>query len=123
MQQDLFVLQCAMLVRWLCLAGLIILSVANAGSAAGPSSGDVFTSSFLVRFKRNIDRTTAHEIANKYGYDNLGTVSKRNFLKLYSEIFIDQAHKLVDFKFNFSLSLSGDWKLLFINRNCHYAAH
>lgn len=65
---------CAMLVRWLSLAGLIILSVANAGTAAGQSSGDVFTSSFLVRFKRNVDTEYAHEIANKYGYDNLGTV-------------------------------------------------
>lgn len=52
-----------------------MLSVAKAGSAAGPSSGDVFTSSFLVRFKRNVDSDYAHEIANKYGYDNLGTVS------------------------------------------------
>lgn len=65
---------CAMLVRWLSLAGLIILSVANAETAAGQSSGDVFTSSFLVRFKRNVDTEYAHEIANKYGYDNLGTV-------------------------------------------------
>lgn len=62
-------------VRWLSLAGLIILSMANAGTAAGASaSGDVFTSSFLVRFKRNVDTEYAHEIANKYGYDNLGTV-------------------------------------------------
>lgn len=62
-----------MLVRWLSLAaGLIILSAAIVGSAV--PSGDVFTSSFLVRFKRNVDTGYAHEIANKYGYDNLGTV-------------------------------------------------
>ncbi|GAB0093699.1 hypothetical protein DMENIID0001_088720 [Sergentomyia squamirostris] len=58
-------------VTWLCLLGLIF-SVATVSS----SSGDVFTSSFLVRFKRNIDNDVAHEIANKYGYDNLGSVSK-----------------------------------------------
>lgn len=64
----------AMPVRWLTLARLIILSVVIAEAATGPSSGDVFTSSFLVRFKRNVDTEYAHEIANKYGYDNLGTV-------------------------------------------------
>lgn len=51
---------------------MIILSAAIVGSAV--PSGDVFTSSFLVRFKRNVDTEYAHEIANKYGYDNLGTV-------------------------------------------------
>ena len=61
-------------VRWLSLAGLIILSVAAGPSSSAASSGDVFTSSFLVRFKRNVDAKYAHEIANKYGYDNLGTV-------------------------------------------------
>lgn len=62
-----------MQVRWLSLRGLIILLWAAIVNAAVPS-GDVFTSSFLVRFKKNVDKDYAHEIANKYGYDNLGTV-------------------------------------------------
>ena len=36
---------------------------------------DVFTSSFLVRFRRSVDNDFAHKVANKYGFENLGAVS------------------------------------------------
>ncbi|XP_055678507.1 neuroendocrine convertase 2 [Lutzomyia longipalpis] len=57
-------------VTWLCLLGLIFTA-----ATVSSSSGDVFTSSFLVRFKRNVHNEVAHEIANKYGYDNLGSLA------------------------------------------------
>lgn len=65
-----------MLMGWWSLAGLIVFSAVIVGSAV--PSGDVFTSSFLVRFKRNVESSYAHEIANKYGYDNLGPVRKQD---------------------------------------------
>lgn len=39
---------------------------------------DVFTSSFLVRFRRSIDNDFAHKVADKYGFENLGAVSSTN---------------------------------------------
>lgn len=60
----------AMQITWFCLLGLIYC----AGSVS--SSGEVFTSSFLVRFKRNVNSEMAHQIASKYGFENIGTVSK-----------------------------------------------
>uniref|UniRef100_A0A1B0AWM9 Uncharacterized protein n=1 Tax=Glossina palpalis gambiensis TaxID=67801 RepID=A0A1B0AWM9_9MUSC len=33
---------------------------------------DVFTSSFLVRFRRKVDNDFAHKVASKYGFDNIG---------------------------------------------------
>lgn len=36
---------------------------------------DVFTSSFLVRFRNSVDNDFAHSVAQKYGFDNLGAVS------------------------------------------------
>lgn len=39
------------------------------------AANDVFTSSFLVRFRRSVDNDVAHSVANKYGFDNLGPVS------------------------------------------------
>lgn len=59
-----------MQITWFCLLGLIYC----AGSVS--SSGDVFTSSFLVRFKKNVNSELAHQIATKYGFENIGTVSK-----------------------------------------------
>lgn len=35
----------------------------------------VFTSSFLVRFKRSVDNDEAHKIAGDHGFENLGPVS------------------------------------------------
>lgn len=37
----------------------------------------VFTSSFLVRFKRSVDNGEAHKIAGDHGFENLGPVSFR----------------------------------------------
>lgn len=35
----------------------------------------VFTSSFLIRFRRSVDNDEAHEIAGKHGFESLGPVS------------------------------------------------
>lgn len=59
-------------VTWLCLFGLIYCAGIVSSS---PKSTDVFTSSFLVRFKRNVDNDLAHLIADRNGFDNLGSVS------------------------------------------------
>lgn len=39
------------------------------------SSSDVFSNSFLVRFRRNVEQQEAHEIASMHGFVNLGPVS------------------------------------------------
>lgn len=39
------------------------------------SSSDVFSNSFLVRFRRDVEQHEAHEIANKHGFVNVGPVS------------------------------------------------
>jgi hypothetical protein len=39
------------------------------------SSPEVFTNSFLVRFTRDADKETAHQIAKRNGFINLGAVS------------------------------------------------
>lgn len=55
-------------------AGLVLfcLTTSARGKAA---SGNVFTSSFLVKFKRNVDNQQAHEIADRNGFINLGPLA------------------------------------------------
>ncbi|KAJ6638561.1 Neuroendocrine convertase 2, partial [Pseudolycoriella hygida] len=53
---------------WLCLFGLICGTDTVFSS---PRSG-VFTSSFLVRFRRNVDNNEAHQLAQRNGFENLG---------------------------------------------------
>lgn len=62
---------------------LLLLSQVHAGigvrAVAGVIGGGnqpMFTSSFLVRFRQGVDTEFAHEVAAKYGFDNLGPVSK-----------------------------------------------
>lgn len=53
---------------WLkCLAVSVLIAVA--------ASSEVFTNSFLVRFKRSVPRAEAHQVALRHGFDNLGPVS------------------------------------------------
>lgn len=40
-----------------------------------PSTSNVFTNSFLVRFHRSIDSSVAHEIAARNGFESIGEVS------------------------------------------------
>lgn len=64
-----------MLKSW-CFFLLGLTSVAILSEA---SSGELFTSSFLVKFKRSIDSNLAHKIAQRNGFYNIGEVSIRNF--------------------------------------------
>lgn len=53
---------------WLkCLAVSMLIAVA--------ASSEVFTNSFLVRFKRGVPHAEAHQVAQRHGFDNLGPVS------------------------------------------------
>ncbi|EDW04618.1 GH13882 [Drosophila grimshawi] len=59
---------------------LPLLQFAEVEAASGRGAGGlgnqaVFTSSFLVRFRRGVDNDFAHKVADKYGFDNLGPVS------------------------------------------------
>lgn len=56
------------------LLGLVIVSLAQVTSSTSPN--EVFTSSFLVRFKKSVDSNEAHEIAKRNSFVNLGAVSK-----------------------------------------------
>jgi proprotein convertase subtilisin/kexin type 2 len=67
-------------IKWICLFGLLY---AAAGVAQSSSAGNsVFTSSFLVRFKRSVGNDVAHELADKNGFLNVGPVSS-NFLYFF----------------------------------------
>ncbi|CAO1425802.1 unnamed protein product [Diamesa serratosioi] len=61
-----------MLVKLCCLLlGLAVFSLTSTSAAAAPS-GELFTNSFLVKFKRSIDNQLAHDIANRNGFHNIG---------------------------------------------------
>lgn len=53
--------------------GLAVLSLARETSST--ASNEVFTSSFLVHFKRSVDNNEAHEIAKRNSFYNIGPVS------------------------------------------------
>lgn len=42
---------------------------------AAAASREVFTNSFLVRFKRSVQQEEAHDVALRHGFDSLGPVS------------------------------------------------
>lgn len=66
-------------ITMLALAMLLPLLVAEADAAGSGIGGlgnqAVFTSSFLVRFRRGVDNDFAHKVADKYGFDNLGPLA------------------------------------------------
>lgn len=55
------------------LLGIFIILLAQVTSSK--SSNEVFTSSFLVRFKKSVDNQLAHEIAKRNSFHNIGPVS------------------------------------------------
>lgn len=57
--------------KW-CLLALIVCLLSFEATQATTKSGDVFTSSFLVKFKRSIDSQLATEIAARNGFHNIG---------------------------------------------------
>lgn len=61
--------------KWcsLLMAGFVVLSMACVTSST--ASNEVFTSSFLVRFKRSVDNSDAHDIAKRNSFHNIGPVS------------------------------------------------
>lgn len=62
-------------VKWCALLlGLFVLMLAQDTSST--SSNELFTSSFLVRFKRSVDNDVAHEIAKRNSFHNIGPVSE-----------------------------------------------
>ena len=56
------------------LLGLFALLLTNVTSFKSSSPRELFTSSFLVRFKRSIDNPLAHDIAKRNGFHNIGEV-------------------------------------------------
>jgi hypothetical protein len=45
-------------------------------SISGLSSGaDLFSNSFLVKFRRDVNQEEAHEVASRHGFVNMGQVS------------------------------------------------
>lgn len=41
-------------------------------------AGGVYTSSFLVRFHRSVDRAEAERVAQRHGFESVGAVSRSN---------------------------------------------
>lgn len=54
-----------------CLAAATLLLAATA-------SREVFTNSFLVRFKRSVPHEAVSQLAQRHGFDNLGPVRPRD---------------------------------------------
>ena len=48
---------------------------------------EIFTNSFHIRFRRNVDQFDAHQIAKRYGFINLGPVRKFCFSILFCFLF------------------------------------
>lgn len=70
---------------WLqCLAAIVLVSAA--------ASREVFTNSFLVRFKRSVGHDEVHQLAQRHGFDNLGPVSAAADHVIYVNIPIDADH-------------------------------
>ena len=68
--------------KWFSLfSGLIVISLTS--SSATSPSGELFTSSFLVKFKRSIDNQLAHDIANRNGFHNIGPVSYEHLIRIF----------------------------------------
>lgn len=55
-------------------------SPVNQSQRSGRHDG-VFTSSFLVRFRRSFGNDEAHKIAGEHGFENLGPVSTFKVIK------------------------------------------
>lgn len=54
-------------IMWLqCFAATVLIAAA--------ASREVFTNSFLVRFKKSLGHEEAHEVALRHGFENLGPV-------------------------------------------------
>lgn len=64
--------------RWR--VGLLGLCLICVGPLAGAAPrADLFTNSFLVRFRRNVDQKLAGQVAERNGFVNLGPVSFNSF--------------------------------------------
>lgn len=84
----------AMQIKWNSLFGLVLLTCFALLSlhVHHTSGNNIFTNSFLVRFRRNVDTITAHSIASRYGFTNLGEVSKHLATYLLWRIFLSLFH-------------------------------
>lgn len=79
-------IRCEMQVKWGSLTGLWFLIATSflitevlaekvPLQSGGGKHDNVFTSSFLVRFRRSVDNLEAHKIAEEHGFENVGPVS------------------------------------------------
>lgn len=68
-----------MQISWFSLVRLLVLFCCYVSFLHTTTSSNVFTSSFLVRFRRNVDNKIAHDIANRNGFVNIGEVSDNIF--------------------------------------------
>ncbi|XP_062536420.1 neuroendocrine convertase 2 [Armigeres subalbatus] len=58
-----------------CIVGMLLCCLVATIRSKSSIDGHVFTSSFLVKFKRNVDDQQAHEIADRNGFINLGPLA------------------------------------------------
>lgn len=80
---------CALLLG---LFALLLTSVTSFKSSSSPR--ELFTSSFLVRFKRSIDNPLAHEIAKRNGFHNIGEVMTIAMLIIHHRAYLIYCHFL-----------------------------
>lgn len=73
------------------LLGLFALLLTTVTSS---SPRELFTSSFLVRFKRSIDSPLAHEIAKRNGFHNIGEVITIAMLIIHHRAYLIFCHFL-----------------------------
>lgn len=64
----------------------LVVATTSGSKLATGGTGNVFTSSFLVKFKRSVEPQQAHQIAERNGFINLGVVSVCFVVSSYDDI-------------------------------------
>lgn len=90
---------------WLqCLAATLLIATG--------ASREVFTNTFLVRFKRSVQHDEAHQLALRHGFDSLGPVSvdhviirkhshRHSYLRQYNLIYVPGKSLCLPNRWNF----------------------
>lgn len=84
---------------WRIALGLWLVCVSPSVTFAN-ARGDLFTNSFLVKFRREVDNQVAHSVADRNGFVNLGPVSNFFFSYFLIVLFHFILHNLTYFLLN-----------------------
>lgn len=75
-----------------------LIFIATFGGVRVDATKDLFTNSFLVKFRQNVDNKLAHHVATRNGFVNLGPVSSTKYL-------INFPYSAIKFSQNFCIAI------------------